>query len=111
MGTPCPWVRKLCSLDEIWLGLGSQFPRRVSSLPKALSSEKSLEFQTQRKDMHFVASMVAAGKGCGEWISGPAGWLPAKSLPAQGSLSSYPQYSPSSWGCAQPASPEETRLG
>ena len=80
VGTACPWVRKLCSLDKIWLGLGSQFPRRVSSLPKALSSEKSLEFQTRRKDMLFVASMVAAGKGCGEWISGPAGWLPRACL-------------------------------
>ena len=63
------------------VGFGyTQFPWCVSSLPKTRSSEKSLEFQTRREDMLSVASMVAAGQGCGEWISGLAGWLPRACL-------------------------------
>ena len=60
------------------VGFGyTQFPRCVSLLPKTGSSEKPLEFQTRQEDILFVAR---AGQGCGERISGPAGWVPRACL-------------------------------
>ena len=105
VGMACPWVRKLCSLDKIWLGLGTLSSQGVFPHSLRLIALRSLwNFRPGKKTCSLWPGQ---GKGVGSRFLGrQAG---CQELPAQGSLSSFSQYSLPSWGCAQPAGPEETQ--
>ena len=80
VGTACPWVRKLCSLDKIWFGLGTLSSHGAFPHSLRLVALRSLwNFRPGEKTCSLWPAWWPQGRGVG---SGFLGWQAGCQEPA-----------------------------